>query len=82
MSKVGIGNKIDEKYISIVEEIHSKLGGSKYRIYEAAIDLFNTIPRVLQSALISYDEEEREMILDIISQMKLPQQTKKAGKKP
>lgn len=81
MSKVGIGNKIEESYITLVDEIHTKLGGNKFRIYEAAIDLFNAAPRILQSALISYDEEERKLILGIISQLSTPQKPKKGGKK-
>jgi len=81
MPKVGIGNKIEESYVALVDDIHSKLGGNKFRIYEAAVDLFNAIPPVLQRALISYDEEDRKQILDIISRLKSPPESGKGGKK-
>jgi len=82
MAKVGIGNKIEESYVSLVDEIHSKLGGNKFRIYEASIELFNAMPPILQRALISYDDEERKLILGIISSLTPPPQPKKGGKKP
>lgn len=81
MAKVGIGNKIEESYVSLVDEIHTKLGGNKFRIYEASIDLFNAMPPILQRALISYDEEDRRLILDTISQLSTPLEPKKGGKK-
>jgi len=81
MAKVGIGNKIEESYVILVDEIHSKLGGNKFRIYEASIDLFNAMPPILQRALISYDDEERKLILGIISQLTPPPQSKKGGRK-
>jgi hypothetical protein len=80
MAKIGIGNKIEDSYVDLVDEIHSTLGGNKFRIYEASIDLFNAMPPILQRALISYDDEERKLILDIISQLKPPPEPKKGGK--
>jgi hypothetical protein len=81
MAKIGIGNKIEESYVEKVDEIHSKLGGNKFRIYEAAIDLFNVVHPLIQQTLVSYDEESRKLILDIIGQLKYPQDKGKGGKK-
>jgi hypothetical protein len=81
MAKVGIGNKIGEDYIALVDEIHSTLGGNKFRIYEAALDLFNAVHPLIQQTLISYDEESRQLLLEIIGQLKYPPDKGKGGKK-
>lgn len=81
MARIGVGNKIEETYLKLIDELHDRLGGKKYRIYEASIDIFNALPPILQMALISNDEELRKQILDIISQMKYPPEPKKGGKK-
>ena len=50
--KISIGSRIGEDYKEIVEELTSILQSKKYRVYEAAIDVFNVLPRILQTALI------------------------------
>ena len=79
--KVGFGYKIDEKYVTLHDELHNQLGGNKYRIIEASLELFNAIPMILQLTLVSYNEQQRQQILDIIAQVSMPTEPKKGGKK-
>lgn len=79
--KVGIGSRIGEEYTVIVDKLSEILNAKKYRIYEASVDIFNALPRILQMALISNDDEVRRIILDTIKQLSMPQQPKKGGKK-
>lgn len=75
------GVRLEDKFAGIYDDLHSKLGGNKYRIIEASLEIFNELPSVLQRTLISYDEEERQLILGIIGQLKPPPEPKKGDKK-
>ncbi len=79
--KVTIGSRIGEKHKEIVSDLTDMLNTKKYRVYEAAVDIFNALPRILQLALISDDTELREEILGIIKKLSVPPQPKKGGKK-
>ena len=75
------GVRLEDKFAEIYNELHSKLGGNKYRIIEASLEIFSELPSVLQRCLVSYDEEERKLILGIIGQLKPPPEPKKDGEK-
>lgn len=75
------GVRLEDKFAEMYNELHSKLGGNKYRIIEASLEIFSELPSVLQRCLVSYDEEERKLILGIIGQLKPPPEPKKGGKK-
>ena len=46
--KKPMGSRIGEGYNETVDNLKSVLKVPKYRIYEAAVDLFNALPRILQ----------------------------------
>jgi hypothetical protein len=73
--------RIERKYLEMSDKLHKDLGGNKYRVFEAALDLFNVVHPMIQKVLNSYDEAERKQILEIIGQLKYPPDKGKGGKK-
>ncbi len=78
--KKPMGCRIGVDYNEIVDELKSVLKAPKYRVYEASVDLFNALPRIMQMALVSEDKELRQQVLGIIKKMTPPPPPKKGGR--
>ena len=79
--KKPMGSRIGENYNEIADNLKDILNVHKYRIYEAALDLFNVLPRIMQMTLVSDDSELRQQVLDTIKKMTPPPPPKTGGKK-
>lgn len=69
MAKIHFSNKIEDTFVECFDKMYEKLGGPKFRIIEAAIEVFDTLPDEIQTKLKSYNAELREPILKELSQL-------------
>ena len=78
MKKVAFSHKIDESFVECFEKLYDKLGPPKYRIIEAALEVFDALPNGVQYLLITYNHEEREPIFSLLNQIGKAKQDKQA----
>jgi len=71
MVKVPFSNKIDEQIARQFEQLCSELGPPRYRILEAAIEVFQSLPREFQLRLKAPTPEDRQPCLDAIAKLSL-----------
>ena len=71
MAKVVFNNKVEDVVKELFETLHSNLGGHKFRIIEAAIEVFAALPKEHQRALVSQDDDDRRAILAKLNELNL-----------
>jgi len=71
MAKVTFSHDIEEDVVKIFENIYSNLGPPKYRILEAAIQTFASLPSSIQLILKACNESERKLCFDLMSKLQL-----------
>ena len=64
--KNSISHDVSDAYIQLFDDLYEKLGPPKYRILEAAIEVFATLPTSIQYALKSNNQKDRKLCLDLI----------------
>ena len=70
--KVSFSYDVDSEIAELFDQLAQKLGPPKYRILEAAIETFNTLPRDVQYVLKSYDQKDRQLCLDLLRALQTP----------
>lgn len=70
--KVSFSYDIDSESAELFDKLAQKLGPPKYRIIEAAIEVFNTLPREVQYVLKSYEQPDRQLCLDLLRAIQVP----------
>ena len=71
MAKVTFNNNIEKDVSDLFERLYDNLGPPKYKILEAAIEVFAALPKEAQYVLKSQDEDDRKAILDRLRAMNL-----------
>jgi len=61
--------KLNSNVVELYESLYENLGPPKYKIIEAAIEVFAALPKEAQYVLKSQDESDRKAILDLIRAM-------------
>ena len=61
--------EISDGVYDLFDELYNKLSGHKYRIIEAAIEVFAALPKEHQRALVSQDDADRKVILDHLKKL-------------
>jgi hypothetical protein len=69
MSMIGFHVRLNEDIAEIYDQLSVSLGPPKYKIIEAAIEVFAALPKEAQYVLKSQDENDRKLILDLIRAM-------------
>ena len=64
--KIPFSKDISEEVVAIFDDLYEMLGPPKYRILEAAIEVFAVLPREVQYALKSNNKEDRQLYFDLI----------------
>jgi len=77
MAKVLFNNKVDEKTMTTFEDLYDKIGGHKFRIIEAAVDVFAALSWENQMTMISQNQNERKKVLALIGKLNVPASGKK-----
>lgn len=71
MSDVSFGGfKIHTDIAEVFDSLFQTLGPPKYKIIEAAIEVFAALPKEAQRILKSQDESDRKAVLDLIRKLK------------
>jgi len=70
MVKVYFNNNIEKEVAELFESLSESLGPPKYKILEAAIEVFAALPKPAQRILKSQDESDRKAVLDLIRKLK------------
>lgn len=70
MAKVIFNNKIEDDVKKLFDKLYDNLGPPKFKIIEAAIEVFAALPKPAQRILKSQDESDRKAILDLIRKLK------------
>ena len=63
--------KISSDIKDLFDSLYERLGDPKYKILEAAIEVFAALPKSAQYILKGQDESDRKAILDLIRKLKL-----------
>lgn len=71
MAKVAFGIKVSPDVAKLFESLYDRLGGPKFRIIEAAIEVFAALPKEAQYILKSQDDEDRKVVLSRLRAMNL-----------
>ena len=71
MGKVSFSHKIDDSFAECFEKMCDQLGPPKYRIIEAAIEVFDALPRDIQYRLKGLDPKERELYFKMLANLPL-----------
>ena len=66
--------EISDGVYDLFDELYNKLRGHKYRIIEAAIEVFAALPKEHQRALVSQDDADRKAILARLRELNLKSQ--------
>jgi hypothetical protein len=69
--KIPFSKDINENVFALFETICEELGPPKYRILEAAIEVFALLPREIKYALKANNEEDRKLCFDLIRGLEL-----------
>ena len=77
MAKVLFNNKVEEETKNVFDGLYDNIGGHKFRIIEAAVDIFAALSWENQLTMVSQNEPERKKVLALIGQLNGPN----AGKK-
>lgn len=70
--KIPFSKDIAKEYADMFEATYKDLGGHKYRVLEAAIEVFSRLPREVQYALTGYNTGDRQLCFDLIDGLELP----------
>ena len=70
--KIAFNHNVSPEVVELFDELAQKLGPPRYRILEAAIEVFNTLPRDVQYVLKSYDQPDRKLCLDLLRAIQAP----------
>lgn len=70
MAKVLFNNKIEDDVKKLFDSLYDSLGPPKFKIIEAAIEVFAALPKPAQRILKSQDKSDRKAILDLIRKLK------------
>ena len=73
--KASFSHKIDDSFADLFEKLCNQLGPPKYRILEAAIEVFASLPRNIQYRLRGLDHAERKPILEKLSRIDVEDET-------
>ncbi|MHC4326393.1 MAG: hypothetical protein ACYSUX_19150 [Planctomycetota bacterium] len=73
--KMSFSHKIEEEFAELFEKMYRQMGPPKYRILEAAIEVFSILPKDIQYRLKGLDPAERQPILDFLSTISVPSPT-------
>lgn len=65
-----VNHDISDDVFKLWEQLFAGLGPPKYKILEAAIEVFSALPKPAQRILKSQDESDRKAILDLIQKLK------------
>ncbi len=71
MAKVLFNNKVEEETKELFEDLYAKIGGHKFRIIEAAVDVFAALSWENQMTMISQNEDARKKVLALIGKLNL-----------
>lgn len=64
-----INHDVNDEIYDLFDSLYNRLGDPKYKILEAAIEVFAALPREAQYVLKAQDESDRKVILDLIRAM-------------
>ena len=81
MKKKAFSHDMPEDVIQFFDELCEGLGAKKYRVLEAAILSFAALPYQHQVMLISANQDQRELYLDLIRALEVPP-AKQVSSKP
>jgi hypothetical protein len=79
--KIPFSKDIGEDVFALFESICEELGPPKYRILEAAIEVFALLPREIKYALKSNNDEDRQLCFDLIRGLELQKRQSVRGPK-
>ena len=72
MKRTDFSSSILPEIKDLFDTLWDNHGGHKYRILEGSIEAFNALPKKFQDVLRSNRQEDRKLILDLISALKEP----------
>jgi len=68
---VALGFKVNEDVAELFEKLCETLGPPKYKILEAAIEVFAALPKDAQYVLKSQDDADRKVVLEHLKKLNL-----------
>ena len=64
-----INHDVSDDIYELFDKLCNDLGPPRYKVLEAAIEVFAALPKEAQYVLKSQDENDRKLILDLIRAM-------------
>jgi len=81
MRRISFSFDISEEFADMFDQLYGRLGKPKYRILEAAIQTYYSLPIIYQYILKSTDEAGRKLCLDLIRALEAPLRQDADGRK-
>ena len=69
-----LSHDVSQETLDTFDKICDEIGPPKYRVLEAAIEVFASLPRELQYALRGNNAADRKLCLDLIAGLLLPRE--------
>jgi hypothetical protein len=71
MEKIPFSYKISKDIAELFDSLYARLGDPKYKIVEAAIEVFAALPKEAQYVLKSQDDNDRKIVLEHLRKLNL-----------
>ena len=77
MTKEAFNYRVDNSIAELFEQLCERLGPPKYKVLEAAIEVFAALPKEAQYILKSQNDADRKIILARLRELNLKSQKNK-----